>query len=93
MHHKNLDIPVSCIKVTIKVIYMGLPSTKRHLIELLHKHKLTYEQVSKYSGIDLERVKAIKKGQEATDEEKVKLKAVAWSLSDLLSKDTGETMD
>lgn len=93
MHHKNLDIPVSCIKVTIKVIYMGLPSTKRHLIELLHKHKLTYEQVSKYSGIDLERIKAIKKGQEATDEEKVKLKAVAWSLSDLLSKDTGETMD
>lgn len=72
---------------------MGLPSTKRHLIELLHKHKLTYEQVSKYSGIDIERVKAIKKGQEATDEEKVKLKAVAWSLSDLLSKDTGETMD
>ena len=93
MHHKNLDIPVSCIKVTIKVIYMGLPSTKRHLIELLHKHKLTYEQVAKYSGIDLDRVKAIKKGQEATDEEKVKLKAVAWSLSDLLSKDTGETMD
>ncbi|MBU4077357.1 MAG: hypothetical protein KKD46_01260 [Euryarchaeota archaeon] len=93
MHHKNLDIPVSCIKVTIKVIYMGLPSTKRHLIELLHKHKLTYEQVAKYSGIELERVKAIKKGQEATDEEKVKLKAVAWSLSDLLSKDTGETMD
>lgn len=72
---------------------MGLPSTKRHLIELLHKHKLTYEQVAKYSGIELERVKAIKKGQEATDEEKVKLKAVAWSLSDLLSKDTGETMD
>ncbi len=93
MHHKNLDIPVSCIKVTIRVIYMGLPSTKRHLIELLHKHKLTYEQVSKYSGIDLERVKAIKKGQEATDEEKVKLKAVAFSLSDLRSKDTGETMD
>jgi cyanate lyase len=72
---------------------MGLPSTKRHLIELLHKNKLTYEQVAKYSGIDLERIKAIKKGQEATDEEKVKLKAVAWSLSDLRSKDTGETMD
>lgn len=93
MHHKNLDIPVSCIKVTIKVIYMGLPSTKRHLIELLHKNKLTYEQVAKYSGIDIERIKVIKKGQEATDEEKVKLKALAWSLSDLRSKDTGETMD
>lgn len=72
---------------------MGLPSTKRHLIELLHKNKLTYEQVAQYSGIDVERIKAIKKGQEATDEEKVKLKTVAWSLSDLRSKDTGETMD
>ncbi len=72
---------------------MGLPPTKRHLIELLHNNKLTYEQVAKYSGIDVERIKAIKKGQEATDEEKAKLKTVAWSLSDLRSKDTGETMD
>lgn len=72
---------------------MGLPSTRRYLIELLHKHKLTYEQVGKYSGIETERVKAIKKGDDPTDEEKAKLKAVAYSLSDLLSKDTGETMD
>jgi hypothetical protein len=72
---------------------MGLPSTKRHLIELLHKHKLTYEQLGKYSGIDIERIKAIKKGDDPTDEEKVKLKAIAFSLSDLLSKDIGETMD
>ena len=93
MHLRYLDIPVSCIKVTIKVIYMGLPSTKRYLIELLHKHKLTYEQVGKYSGIDTDRIKAIKKNGDATDEEKAKLKAVAYSLSDLLSKDTGETMD
>ncbi len=72
---------------------MGLPSTKRHLIELLHKHKLTYEQVGKYSGIDTDRIKAIKKGEDPTDEEKAKLKAVAFSLSDLISKDTGESMD
>ena len=72
---------------------MGLPATKRHLIELLHKFKLTYEQVSKYSGIPPERIKAIKKGEEATDEEKIKLKEVAYSLSSLLQKDTGETMD
>lgn len=72
---------------------MGLPSTKRYLIELLHKHKLTYEQVGKYSGIEIERIKAIKKGEDPTDEEKMKLKAVAFSLSDLLAKDTGETMD
>ncbi len=72
---------------------MGLPPTKRHLIELLHKHKLTYEQVAKYSGIELDRIKALKKGEEATDEEKENLKAVAFSLSDLRSKDTGETMD
>jgi transcriptional regulator with XRE-family HTH domain len=72
---------------------MGLPATKRYLIELLHKHKLTYEQVGKYSGIDTDRIKAIKKGEDATDEEKAKLKAVAYSLSDLRSKDTGETMD
>jgi hypothetical protein len=72
---------------------MGLPSTKRYLIELLHKYKLTYEQVGKYSGIDVERIKAIKKGEKATDEETARLKTVAYSLSDLLSKDTGETMD
>jgi hypothetical protein len=72
---------------------MGLSSTKRHLIELLHKHKLTYEQVGNYSGIDTDRIKAIKKGEDPTDEEKAKLKAIAFSLSDLLTKDTGETMD
>ncbi|MGB8216019.1 MAG: hypothetical protein WCE94_01855 [Candidatus Methanoperedens sp.] len=72
---------------------MGLPATKRYLIELLHKHKLTYEQVAQYSGIDTERVKAIKKGEEPTDEERLKLRNVAYSLSDLLQKDTGETMD
>ncbi len=72
---------------------MGLPATKRYLIELLHKHKLTYEQVGKYSGIDTERVKAIKKGEEPTEEEIQRLKNVAYSLSELRQKDTGETMD
>ncbi|MCZ7382728.1 MAG: hypothetical protein O8C64_14305 [Candidatus Methanoperedens sp.] len=72
---------------------MGLPATKRYLIELLHKHKLTYEQVAQYSGIDTERVKAIKKGEQPTDEERLKLRNVAYSLSELLQKDTGETMD
>ncbi len=72
---------------------MGLPPTKRYLIELLHKHKLTYEQVGKYSGIDPERIKAIKKGEEPSEEEISKIKGVAYSFSELLSKDTGETMD
>lgn len=72
---------------------MGLPPTKRYLIELLHKHKLTYEQVGDYAKISVERVKAIKKGEEATDEEKNRLKKVAYALSDLRGKDTGETMD
>ncbi len=72
---------------------MGLPATKRYLIELLHKHKLTYEQVSKYSGVDLERIKAIKKGEEPTDEERLRIRNVAYSLSQLRQKDTGETMD
>jgi hypothetical protein len=72
---------------------MGLPPTKRHLIELLHKYKLTYEQVGKYSGIDPERVKAIKKGDQPTDEESSRLKKVAYSLSELATKDVGETMD
>lgn len=72
---------------------MGLPPTKRHLLELLHKFKLTYEQVGKYSGIAPERIKAIKRGEEPTDEERIKLKQVAYSLSELLQKDTGETMD
>ncbi len=72
---------------------MALPATKRYLLELLHKYKLTYEQVSKYSGIDTERIKAIKKGDEPTAEERLKLRNVAYSLSELLQKDTGETMD
>ncbi len=72
---------------------MGLPATKRYLLELLHKYKLTYEQVAKYSGIDAERIKAIKKGEEPTAEERLKLRNVAYSLSELAQKDTGETMD
>ncbi len=72
---------------------MGLPSTKRYLIELLHKHKLTYEQVGKYTDINVERIKAIKKGDEPTEEERERLKAVAFSLSELRAKDTGEEND
>ncbi len=72
---------------------MGLPPTKRHLIELLHKFKLTYEQVGKYSGIDPERIKAIKKGEEPTEEESIKIQQTAYSLTQLLEKDVGETMD
>jgi hypothetical protein len=72
---------------------MALPATKRYLIELLHMHKLTYEQIAKYSGLPLDRVKAIKKGEIATDIETYKLKQVAFSLSELRQKDTGETMD
>ena len=72
---------------------MALGPTKRYLIELLHMHKLTYEQVAKYAQIPVERVKAIKKGEEPTDIEQHKLKQVAFSLSELRSKDTGETMD
>ncbi len=72
---------------------MGLPPPKRYLIELLHMHKLTYEQVGQYAGIPVERVKAIKKGEEPTPDEQIRLKQVAYSLSDLRSKDTGETMD
>jgi hypothetical protein len=72
---------------------MGLPATKRYLIELLHMHKLTYEQIAKYSGLEVERVKAIKKGETATDMETHKLKQVAFQLSELRQKDTGETMD
>lgn len=72
---------------------MGLPPTRRYLIELLHKHKLTYEQVGRYSGIATDRIKAIKKGEEPSDEEIARLKTLAFSLSELRQKDTGETMD
>ncbi|MCZ7402546.1 MAG: hypothetical protein O8C61_10020 [Candidatus Methanoperedens sp.] len=72
---------------------MGLPATKRYLIELLHMHKLTYEQVAQYSGLPIDRIKAIKKGDTATDIETYQLKKVAFSLSELRQKDTGETMD
>jgi len=72
---------------------MGLPASKRYLIELLHKYKLTYEQVSKYSGISTERVKVLRKGEEPTDIETRQLRDVVFSFSSLLQKDTGETMD
>ena len=72
---------------------MGLPATKRYFIELLHKHKLTYQQLGDYSGVDPERIKAIKKGEEPTAEERIKIRNLAYSLSELRSKDTGETMD
>jgi len=84
---------INVLKLLLQVIVMALPATKRYLIELLHKHKLTYEQVGKYSGIDPQRIKAIKKGEEPTDEEKMKIKNVAYSLSELRQKDVGETMD
>ncbi|MCX9084474.1 MAG: hypothetical protein OIN87_06730 [Candidatus Methanoperedens sp.] len=72
---------------------MALPATRRYLTELLHMHKLTYEQIAQYSGLPVERVKEIKKGDLATDIETYKLKQVAFSLSELRQKDTGETMD
>lgn len=72
---------------------MGLPPTKRYLIELLHMHKLTYEQVAQYAELPVERIKAIKKGEAPTDIEQYKLKQLAFSLSELRQKDTGETMD
>ncbi|MBE0520731.1 MAG: hypothetical protein IBX39_00495 [Candidatus Methanoperedenaceae archaeon] len=72
---------------------MALPSTKRYLIELLHINKLTYEQVAEYAGIETERVKEIKKGAEPSDEERVRLRQVAFKFSELRQKDTGETMD
>jgi len=72
---------------------MALPATKRYLIELLHEYKLTYEQVADYAGIETSRVKEIKKGAEPSDEETVRLKQVAFKLSDIRQKDTGETMD
>ncbi len=72
---------------------MGLPATKRYLIELLHMHKLTYEQVAQYAELPVDRIKAIKKGDTPTDIEQYKLKQLAFSLSELRQKDTGETMD
>lgn len=72
---------------------MGLPATKRYLIELLHIYKLTYEQVADYAGIETGRVKEIKKGAEPSDEERVRLRQVAFKFSELRQKDTGETMD
>lgn len=72
---------------------MGLPATKRHLIELLHKRKLSYEQIGEYSGISPERVKEIKKGEEPTNEEILRIRDVAYALTELRKKDTGEEND
>lgn len=72
---------------------MGLPAIKCHLVELLHNYKLSYEELGEYAGIDPERIKAIKKGEEPTEEEKLRIRQVAFSLAELRQKDIGESLD
>jgi len=72
---------------------MALPPVRRYLLELLHNYKLSYEIVGEYSGIEPKRVKAIKNGEQATEEEMMRLRTVAFHLADLRAKDTGEEND
>jgi len=72
---------------------VGLPAIKRYLVELLHNYKLSYEEIGAYTGIDPERIKAIRKGEEPTEEEKLRIREVAFSLAELRQKDIGETLE
>lgn len=67
--------------------------TKRYIKELIHNFRFTYEDISKSTGIDIHRLKAINKKEEPTREESVVLGRLAMSLSRQRGEDTGEQSD
>jgi len=58
---------------------MRLSPTKRHLRELLHVFKLTYEEIGKQTNIDPIRLKAINKNEMPSPEEAERIEALAIS--------------
>ncbi len=64
--------------------------TKRYIKQLIHNFRFTYEDMSKSSGIEVNRLKAINKKEEPTFEEYTTLKKIAIELSDERGQDSAD---
>ena len=64
--------------------------TKRYIKQLIHNFRFTYEDMSKSSGIEVSRLKAINKKEEPTFEEYMNLKKIAIELSDERGQDSAD---
>jgi len=64
--------------------------TKRYVKQLIHNFRFTYEDISKNSGIDVNRLKAINKKEDPTFEEYMILKKIAIELSDERGQDSAD---
>ena len=63
---------------------------KRYLKELMHNFRYTYEDISKGTGIDEERLRAINKKEDPTIEENMLLKKYSIETTKERSEDEGE---
>jgi hypothetical protein len=64
--------------------------TKRYIKQLIHNFRYTYENISKSSGIEVDRLKAINKTEEPTLEESMTLKNLAIELSRERGEDSAD---
>ena len=64
--------------------------TKRYIKQLIHNFRFTYEDISKSSNIEVNRLKAINKKEEPTFEEYITLKKIAIELSKERGEDSAD---
>ena len=64
--------------------------TKRYIRELIHIFRFTYEDISKHTGIDIDRIKAINKKEEPTPEEVTSIGKFAVKMSMDRAEEDGE---
>jgi hypothetical protein len=63
---------------------------KRYMKELMHKFRFTYEEISKATDIDEERLRAINKTEDPTFEEIMALKKYSIDTTKERTEDEGE---
>jgi hypothetical protein len=66
---------------------------KRYIRELIHNFRFTYEDISANTGIAVERIKAINKKEDPTQEESMTLGRFALALTKKRGEDSGEQGD
>ena len=64
--------------------------SKRYIKQLIHNFRFTYEDISKSSNIEVNRLKAINKKEEPTFEEYITLKKIAIELSKERGEDSAD---
>ncbi len=64
--------------------------SKRYIKQLIHNFRFTYEDISKSSNIEINRLKAINKKEEPTFEEYITLKKIAIELSKERGEDSAD---